>query len=91
METLLFTILASLGVTSVWFLTQPHHLPTRFHRMAVPASASVIARHMRNGTTPGRELCQYCGMNEASHRPQLCTYCYWNLPGSRVQEYFSQP
>ena len=50
-------------------------------------SPSAILRVLRLGIHQRHGQCQHCGMNEVTHSARLCTYCYWNLPGSRLQQY----
>ena len=50
---------------------------------------SPVLRLLRLGIHETDAHCQHCRMNEIAHAAHLCTYCYWNLPGSRLQQYMS--
>lgn len=90
MRTFFFTVLALLATTSLWFFTHAHNIRTRFRMVTVRDGSSATVRDLRCGKHEEDGFCQHCGMNEATHLPCLCTYCYWNLPGSRVKEYLKE-
>jgi hypothetical protein len=96
MRMLVMMSLASLSTASIWLLTSMDAIRSTPHTGAGRSRRSPLAlRHRVAPTqTPLRltpqgspSLCEHCRMNEATHLPGLCTYCYWNLPGSRVMEY----
>src|SRR5512142_1770519 len=96
MRMLVIMSLASLSTASIWLLTSMAAIRSTLHTGAGQSRLSRIARRHRATPTqtPLRvaphaqpSLCEHCRMNEATHLPGLCTYCYWNLPGSRVMEY----
>jgi hypothetical protein len=96
MRMLVVMSLASLSTASIWLLTSMAAMRSTLHTGAGRSRRSPLAlRHRVAPTqTPLRltpqgppSLCEHCRMNEATHLPGLCTYCYWNLPGSRVREY----
>lgn len=58
--------------------------------MCLVLSSSATVRILRRGAGPQHPHGRHCGMNEITRPARLCTYCYWNLPGSRVQQYSSQ-
>ena len=66
------------------FLTMLASLSTTVFGFVYPSTPLPI---LRRGLSERHPHCRHCGMNEISHPAGLCTYCYWNLPGSRVQEY----
>lgn len=51
---------------------------------------SGVFRVPRLGIQQGQGHCQHCGMNEITHQAHLCAYCYWNLPGSRLEQYIRE-
>jgi hypothetical protein len=51
---------------------------------------SAPLRILRRGPSERHPYCRHCGINEIANSARLCAHCYWNLPGSRVQEYISQ-
>lgn len=51
-------------------------------------SKAVRLQRFAGGESHGR--CQHCRMNEVTHSALLCTYCYWNLPGSRLEQYMQE-
>jgi hypothetical protein len=96
MRMLLSMSLASLNIASVWLLNSMEAIRLKLHTGAVRSGLSRIAMCQRAAPTrtPLRlaahrqpSLCEHCRMNEATHLPGLCTYCYWNLPASRLVEY----
>jgi hypothetical protein len=98
MRMLVMMSLVSLSTASIWLLTSMAAMRSTLHTGAGRSRRSPLAlRHRVAPTqTPLRltpqgppSLCEHCRMNEATHLPGLCTYCYWSLPGSRVMEYIS--
>jgi hypothetical protein len=96
MRMLVMMSLASLSTASIWLLTSMDAIRSTLHTGAGRSRLSRIARYHRVAPTQTPltlaanghpSLCEHCRMNEATHLPGLCTYCYWNLPGSRVMEY----
>jgi hypothetical protein len=90
MRTFFLTALASFATASLWYFTHAHNIRARFHMASIRDRSPATAGGLRRGSNREGALCQHCGMNEATHLPRLCAYCYWNLPGSRVKEYLTE-
>ena len=96
MRMLVMMSLASLSTATIWLLTSMAAIRSTLHTGAGQSRFSRRARRRRATPTqtPLRvapqgqpTLCDHCRMNEATHLPGLCMYCYWTLPGSRLREY----
>jgi hypothetical protein len=53
-------------------------------------SVSATVPIWRRETRQRQSCCRHFRMNESSHPARLCMYCYWTLPGSRVNAYHWQ-